>query len=313
MTEIRTMTAADIPLGMRLKNEAGWNQTEADWRRFLALEPSGCFVGLCDGRPAGTAVLCTFGDVAWVAMVLVDKTLRGQGLGTALVAHALAECDRRGIASVRLDATGLGRPIYEKLGFVAQFELARWEGVLRGGATDGVSGHACVRPCEPGDLERLAQLDRTASRTDRRRLLAAWLAPVSTVALRAYVDGDRWGGYLAIRAGTRATQIGPAVACAEPIGRALLDGAAAELAGRRVFCDIPADNRPASQWAAARGLAIQRPFIRMVHGREIVEDMGQLWASSGPELGDAAATTDHAPSLVAGSRLNGTRKRLGGG
>ena len=37
---IRTMRAADIPLGMRLKQLAGWNQTEADWRRNLALQPS---------------------------------------------------------------------------------------------------------------------------------------------------------------------------------------------------------------------------------------------------------------------------------
>src|SRR4030095_4066173 len=31
----RTTTKADIPAGMRLKEIAGWNQTEADWQRFL--------------------------------------------------------------------------------------------------------------------------------------------------------------------------------------------------------------------------------------------------------------------------------------
>ena len=33
------MTKADIPAGMALKARAGWNQSEADWRRLLALEP----------------------------------------------------------------------------------------------------------------------------------------------------------------------------------------------------------------------------------------------------------------------------------
>ena len=75
MLHIRRMNAADVPLGMRLKTQAGWNQTEADWRRFLAMQPVGCFVAELDGRPVGTAVGCTFGPVAWIAMVLVDDLM----------------------------------------------------------------------------------------------------------------------------------------------------------------------------------------------------------------------------------------------
>ena len=41
---VRVMTTADIPLGERLTQLAGWNQTEADWHRFLALSETGCFV-----------------------------------------------------------------------------------------------------------------------------------------------------------------------------------------------------------------------------------------------------------------------------
>jgi len=41
MIEIRPFRASDVPLGMRLKDQAGWNQTEADWHRFLFLEPEG--------------------------------------------------------------------------------------------------------------------------------------------------------------------------------------------------------------------------------------------------------------------------------
>src|SRR6266849_965159 len=69
---IRVMTVADIPLGMRLKAQNAWNQLEADWRRFLTMEPDGCFVAEWRGTAVGTACTCTFDDVAWVAMVLVD-------------------------------------------------------------------------------------------------------------------------------------------------------------------------------------------------------------------------------------------------
>jgi GNAT superfamily N-acetyltransferase len=83
------MTVADVPLGMRLKEQAGWNQTEADWRRFLDLEPEGCFVAELDGQPVGTTTTCVFGSVAWVGMVLVDPAVRGRGVGRSLMKHAL--------------------------------------------------------------------------------------------------------------------------------------------------------------------------------------------------------------------------------
>src|SRR5947209_18008666 len=51
---IRLMAEADLPFGMRLKAANGWNQTEADWRRYLELQPDGCFLAELDGKPVGT-------------------------------------------------------------------------------------------------------------------------------------------------------------------------------------------------------------------------------------------------------------------
>ena len=89
MLRIRDMTVADIPFGIRLKQQAGWNQVEADWRRLLGLQPDGCFVAELDGVPAGTVTTCRFGPVAWVAMMLVDESLRSRGIGRCLMKHAL--------------------------------------------------------------------------------------------------------------------------------------------------------------------------------------------------------------------------------
>jgi hypothetical protein len=44
------MNLDDIPAAMRLKGDAGWNQTEADWRPLITASPDGCFVavpGVC--------------------------------------------------------------------------------------------------------------------------------------------------------------------------------------------------------------------------------------------------------------------------
>ena len=127
---IRPMTAADVPFGLRLSHQAGWNQTEADWRRFLKLQPDGCFVAEVDGVPAGTTACFLFDPVAWMAMVLVDEALRGRGIGTALLRHALVWIEERGIRTVRFDATPLGQPMYEKLGFRPDYTVGRYAGVL---------------------------------------------------------------------------------------------------------------------------------------------------------------------------------------
>src|SRR5436305_115010 len=104
MIQVRAMTLGDVPFGLRLCRQAGWNQLEADWQRFFALQPDGGFVAEWDGAAVGTTFVFLFGRVAWIAMVLVEERLRGQGIGRALMTHALDFLDRRAIATSRLDA-----------------------------------------------------------------------------------------------------------------------------------------------------------------------------------------------------------------
>src|SRR5262249_24503913 len=76
MIRLRRMTGTDLSLGLRLSRAAGWNQTEADWRSFLTLQPDGCFVAEWDGTPVGTTTTTLFGSVGWIAMVLVEASVR---------------------------------------------------------------------------------------------------------------------------------------------------------------------------------------------------------------------------------------------
>ncbi|UCD52496.1 MAG: GNAT family N-acetyltransferase, partial [Phycisphaerales bacterium] len=94
------MMVADLELGLSLSRQAQWNQIEADWRRFLDLGGDGCFVAELDGVAVGTTTTCIFESVAWIAMVLVDVESRRRGVGSALLRHALAFLDDRGVATV---------------------------------------------------------------------------------------------------------------------------------------------------------------------------------------------------------------------
>jgi GNAT superfamily N-acetyltransferase len=278
MIHIRLMTASDLPLGLRLSCQAGWNQVEADWQRFLDVQPDGCFVAEWDGTAVGTTVTTIFGPVAWVAMVLVEESNRGRGIGKALLNYALGFLDRRHVATVRLDATPQGRPLYERLGFVAQFQLARHEGALP--PTGDGNG---LKPASTDEWPALVALDQSVTHTDRSRILLHLFAeqPENVRAVRS--DG-RLAGFLTARPGRRAIQIGPCIA-ARDAGAVLFADACDRYAGRHVFLDIPVSNTAATRLAESQGLTVQRHLTRMCLGTPLVERVEWLWAGSGPEKG----------------------------
>jgi GNAT superfamily N-acetyltransferase len=278
MIHLRPMTTVDLPLGLHLSRQAGWNQLPADWQRLLNCQPDGCFVAEWHGTPAGTIVTGIFGPVAWIAMVLVEETLRGRSIGKALMRFALEFLDRRGVATVRLDATPLGQPLYEQLGFVAQFRLTRYEGTLP--SADAVAG---VEAALPEQWQALAALDETVTYTNRREVLWRLLAE-QPQAVRCVQQGNRIAGYLTSRPGARAQYVGPCITNAAA-GPLLLADAWHRHAGQHIFMDIPEPNEPATRLAEAQGLTVQRRLLRMCRGVNVCERVEWLWASAGPEKG----------------------------
>jgi predicted N-acetyltransferase YhbS len=275
---IRLMSSGDLGAGLGLSRQAGWNQTEADWSRVLFLQPDGCFVAERNGAPVGTVATCIFGTVAWIAMVLVEETLRGQGIGKALMTHALEFLDRRDIRTVRLDATPLGLPLYEKLGFASEYRLDRYMGRLAGIETPSIA-----LPMSPDPIDGMLALDRAVTGTERGKLLRR-LAAERPESLRVVRRGDDVDGFLMARFGSRALHIGPCIAQPE-VGVSLLVEAWRTYAGRDVFIDVPSDHAEAQASARAAGLTIQRHLTRMRRGDRLTEQLANLWATFGPEKG----------------------------
>ncbi|MDW4549577.1 GNAT family N-acetyltransferase [Defluviimonas sp. D31] len=91
-------------------------------------ERFGFFVGRCDGVPVATALyaVSTGAGVACAGIynVCTLASHRGRGLGRAMTAHAM-DAGRRehGCVVAALQASPMGRPVYERMGFR---EVTRW-------------------------------------------------------------------------------------------------------------------------------------------------------------------------------------------
>ena len=81
---IERLDLRDADGGLRLSRETNWNQTILDWRIFLE---RGEVFGLrdSDGVVIATAALLPSPPVTWISMVLVAKSHRRRGIGTALL------------------------------------------------------------------------------------------------------------------------------------------------------------------------------------------------------------------------------------
>jgi GNAT superfamily N-acetyltransferase len=280
------MTSRHIEAGLRLSAQNGWNQLEADWRRQLDLEPGGCFVAEADGVVVGTACACVFETVAWVSLVLVDQAWRGRGIGTRLMERVLDYLDSRGIPSVRLDATPLGQPIYEKLGFTVEYTLTRFGGIM-----SRRPEAAGVERAGAADLPGIIALDTAVTNTARGRLLEHVMTRQPD-AFQIVRGAEGIAAYAGCRPGARAWQIGPCLgggaigpSADEQACPHLLNAVGNRVAGQAVFIDIPTDNAAADNWASAAGLTPQRTLTRMGRGPRVQEHIGRLWASFGPEKG----------------------------
>lgn len=288
--QVRVFRHDDLSDAFALSASAGWNQTLADWQRFWRLSSDGLFVAEAEGRAIGTCAAFRFGAVGWIAMMLVDDRWRRRGVGRTLMEKSLLYLEEQGVATVRLDATPMGRPLYEKLGFVAEYELSRFRGkiVKQTAPTlpseSAQSEGARIEQLSPERFEECCAFERRAAGLDRPELLRCLFDEHS----------DRWRiasrkddivGYIASRPGRLASYLGPCVAEDDEVGAALLTNAFDEYTGKDVLLDIPNGNRIGARMAVNAGMTVERRLLRMQRGSLGNENLAAIWGSSGPEKG----------------------------
>lgn len=279
---VRLLAREDLPFADSLRALAGWNQTAADWERFVKWDPAGCFLAEWEGNPAGVVTTITYGrELAWIGMALVHPDFRRRGIGRALLERSVDYLRGKNIRRVKLDATPQGKPLYEKLGFQEEWSFKRWE--RQGESRENAADDCCVRPWRTGDAELVEAIDTEAFGVNRRRLIES-LASQSSRAFVHEVNGTV-EGYGLLRPGSRAFYLGPVVARSSAAGAALV---ANLLSGAGpVFWDMPGP-AAASTLALPKHLGFyeQRVLTRMYLGENSTPgDPRKVFALAGPELG----------------------------
>jgi GNAT superfamily N-acetyltransferase len=111
-------------------NDAAYGWREGEFEAALTRNPDSAF-RLYRARVEG-ALACVAGtldvdDDCLLVMVATDPERRGAGLARRLCHAALLEARDRGLETSSLQASPLGRPVYDRLGYEAFGAIEMWE------------------------------------------------------------------------------------------------------------------------------------------------------------------------------------------
>jgi GNAT superfamily N-acetyltransferase len=282
---IREMRKTDIPAGARLNELAGWNQTSADWERFLEASQGGCFVAAVEDRVCGTATTITYENrFAWIGMVLVDPGYQKRGIGTQLLNKAIDHIDGRKIPTMKLDATPQGKPLYAKLGFVTEYEISRWI-LKRAPSPIASAADSSEMLLTDAQLEPLFSCDREIFGADRSFLLSSLRTSSPDLAISVWRNGLP-EGFAFGRSGYFADQVGPWVAKSRAAAEDLLKEFMVRSSRETLIVDCLSENSLAIELLRAHGFVCSRLLTRMFRGPNAHPGNPEFqWAIVGPEFG----------------------------
>lgn len=253
---VRLLSIDDLDAALALSAAAGWNQRRDDWRMLLRQAPAGSFVATTNGRIVGTAIGIDYGAFGWIAMMLVDPAHRGQGVGRCLLEAAMdaLPSDR----PIRLDATPMGRPLYQRHGFEDEAMLTRH--VISNATSRNESSP--VRPLTAADLQIVTEQDGEVFGGNRDTVLE-WLLDSAPQYGHVVRSDAGLAHYCLGREGRLFDQIGPVVAGDDGIAAALVSAALASAGGRPVVVDAFDSHHQFTTSLRTLGFQAQRPLYRM--------------------------------------------------
>ena len=175
--------------------------------------------------------------------------------------QALECLERSDIRTIRLEGDPPGIPLYQRLGFVHEYEsprfrLERTPAVERGDA----------QKVPTAQWSEIAVIDERCFGDDRKKLLSELLE--RTRALYGSPSNGRLSGYLAVQRSGTGARLGPWAAYEPQIADELLRTALSELESETVVVALPGVNKNGQELLRRYGFIQTPSSFRMVRGPE---------------------------------------------
>jgi GNAT superfamily N-acetyltransferase len=274
--DIRRLGADDLRACAALAVDRGWWPERAKW--LLLLEASEAYgVDAPDGQGvAGSVVLTRWGaDRGAIGMVLTASRYGGQGLGRALMEHALRAAGED--TAISLFGTDSGRPLYAKLGFKPVRRSIAFRGHFhvdpqnnngkkragRAEADAPAGSPGDVRVATEADLAAILTLDLATYGADRSRILTR--LPAFAERIVVFEASEGIVGYAAAWRTEAYLMIGPLMAPDGAAARRLVTELAAD-STVAVRLDLDPDRPELPGWARAHGLEPTERTVFMTRG-----------------------------------------------
>lgn len=258
---IRDLADADLEIAdvmLKLAFRSSISRLHDLWL-YRQIQPDGWFVALRDEHLVGTVGATNYGAFAHVGMMAVHPDVQRQGIGFALMQFILARLEQQQVPKVMLDASEIGRPLYDKLGFVAYDETFVFQ---RNSDFAKLVRTPHLQTITVQELDELVHWDTVAFGANRSKVFKALLGVFPG---RAFMQRDEEGrlmGYIF----AQENRIGPWVMLQSCSAEELFRAALAVPYEGTVSVAVPAVNREAIELVQRYGFEWVRTNRHMGRG-----------------------------------------------
>ncbi len=275
---IHDITAGDLPEILAMSKLMNWNQTAADWELFIRHGDPVAMIH--DGRVVATGAGIGWNKrLAWIGLVITLPEMRGKGVATCLMKELMNRY--ADFTSIKLDASAMGAPIYEKLGFVSERRVVRLSSQSPLAPDTSFEWRRLTRE----DLPLLLPVESGFTGTDRTSLFEHYLEHWPEMTLGA-CRGGKLHGYIMGRPGRMFRQAGPLIADSTATALALIKQWSALEPDKPFQLDIPDTQPELLETLKSLGFNFERDFLRMHYGAPCGDwDQQNFYGIFGPEMG----------------------------
>src|SRR4051794_18746243 len=254
--EVRAARAGEDEAVASVLRAAGLGANVGRLLEYPRSSPTGeVFAAVRGHHIVGAAAVAGFGATGWIGALGVVASARRRGAGTALTEAATAWLRARGARTVLLYATEGGRPVYQRVGFVAEGEAHAWRDVAPPPLSDPPAG---IRPLAREDLASVRSLDSAATGEDRSPVIDVLLASGNGAGMVIEREGRVLGSALRSPWG-----LGPSVVAGDAEAGLALLSALRRRPGSPLTVSLPDANVPATRALRAWGMRPINQATRM--------------------------------------------------